>query len=388
MEDAADYLVHCDTKLGPTSPYYERAESGLRRPGPLPGDDPRRGVDYVGVARPDGPGGAYVDRDATTVRGAANFIRTAGRDRPFCVYLPLGKPHPPYLAEGPFYDAIDPERLPPRIPVPEADAALPPVLAEMRREYRADTLTEDVWRDLRRIYYAMCAKVDALFGEIVSALEGAGLYDDTTILFFSDHGDFAGDYSLPEKAHTTLQDALLRVPLVVKPPAGVPVRPGVRRELVELVDVPATVYDLFGINPGYAVQGVSLLGSLAGRDERPHDAVFAEVGARRGEAAFSNDDVNGLPPDHFYARQARASKPRHVEGSHAVCCRTEDWKYVRRCYTGQHELYDLRADPGETRNLSGRPKVADAERDLETRLLDFLLRTADVLPFERDSRKI
>ena len=69
-------------------------------------------------------------------------------------------------------------------------------------------------------------------------------------------------------------------------------------------------------------------------------------------------------------------------------CRTMQHKYIRRYYTGHHELFDMEADPGETRNLSGYPEYADVERRMETRLLDFFMRTADVLPREPDSRGV
>ena len=55
------------------------------------------------------------------------------------------------------------------------------------------------------------------------------------IFLFSDHGDFTGDYGLVEKTQNTLEDCLCRVPLIVKPPASVPVQPCVNDALVELV---------------------------------------------------------------------------------------------------------------------------------------------------------
>jgi arylsulfatase A-like enzyme len=234
----------------------------------------------------------------------------------------------------------------------------------------------------------MCAKVDHLFGQVVAALKEQGMYDDTLILFLSDHGDFASDYSLPEKTHSTLQDALVRTPFIIKPPAGVATQPGIRQHLTELVDMTATIYDLLGIEPGYACQGLSLRESLAGTDTEIHDAVFAEVGSRRGESAFKNLDVLNVPKDSFYGRQSQAALKFHDLGSLAVMCRTQRYKYIRRPYIACNELYDLETDPGETRNLSGDPTCAEIERQLETRLLDFFMQTADVLPHEQDSRQI
>ena len=71
-----------------------------------------------------------------------------------------------------------------------------------------------------------------------------------------------------------------------------------------------------------------------------------------------------------------------------MSCRTHTHKYVRRTYVEPNELYDLVADPGETRNLSGLSEYAEIEREMETRMLDFLMRTTDVLPHESDSRHV
>ena len=381
-----DYLRYCDVKFWPEGRYSEHME--YRQVPPLAADDPRRGVFYRGVLTRDGEGARHWDQDTAWVLGAVDMIRDRTDDQPFVCYLPLGKPHPAYYAEQDYYDQIDPGALPPRLPTPGEGANLPAVLDSLRREYGSDDITEEMWRDVKRIYYAMCTKVDALFGLVVEALVEQGLYDDTWILFFSDHGDFTGDYSLPEKTHSTMQDCLVRVPLVVKPPAGVPVEVGNRRHLTELLDITATLYDLLDIDPGYAHQGVSLRGSLAGEEGILHEAVFAEVGGRANEVGFINTDVEKMPLDSFYSRQGRAAIPHHQAGSLAVMCRTTRHKYIRRSYTGHHELFDLEADPGEGRNLSGHPDHAEVEREMEMRLLDFLMRTADVLPHEPDSRQV
>jgi len=386
VREREDYLRYCDVKFWPAGKYIESME--YRQPPPLAPDDPRHGAFYRGVLTRDGEGAPHWDQDTAWVLGAVDMIKNWSSDRPFLCYLPLGKPHPSYYAEEDYYSAIDPDRLPPRIPTPGEGANLPEVLDALRAEYRSDEITEEMWRDVKRIYYAMCAKVDALFGKVVDALVARGLYDDTWILFFSDHGDFTGDYSLPEKTHSTMQDCLVRVPLMIKPPAHVPVKQGNRRHLTELLDITATLYDLLDIDPGYAHQGVSLRASLAGKEAPIHDAVFAEVGGRKHEEGFVNTDVKKMPPDSFYARQGRAAIPYHEAGSHAVMCRTMRHKYIRRYYTGHHELFDLESDPGETRNLCGHPAYADVARRMETRLLDFFMRTTDVLPYEPDSRQI
>ena len=66
----------------------------------------------------------------------------------------------------------------------------------------------------------MCRKVDDQFRRLCEALKKAGIYEDSAIFFFSDHGDYTGDYNIPEKAQNTFEDCLTRVPLLVKPPKG------------------------------------------------------------------------------------------------------------------------------------------------------------------------
>ncbi len=382
VEKPEDYLQFCDVKYKPAARYR-----GYRAPAALASDDPRRGAFYGGVKTPD-PEAEYTDPDRASVEGAIELVKHHNDDQPLCIYLPLSWPHPKYVVEQEFYDLIDPDRLPPRLPVPKHASTSPPVLDALRKAYRADEIDEATWKDVRRIYYAMCAKIDHLFGQLVQALKDAGIYEDTLIVFMSDHGDFTGDYSLPEKTHATLQDVLLRVPLVFKLPKDVQVEPGLRHHLVELVDLPATIYDLLEIDPGYALQGRSLRRSFAGATEPVHDAVFAEVGSREAEQAFKNLDVLARSPDSFYAMQSQAVSPFADEGTYAVTCRTERYKYIRRGYNNHHELYDLQADPGELHNRIGDPALADVERQLEIRLLDFFMQTGDVLPHQQDSRKV
>ena len=380
-----DYARYCEEKIDPSGLYAE--EMHHAPVAPLAADDPRHGAFYKGVRPPCGPDDEpHWDRDTAWVCAAVDRIAAHSGDEPFCCYIPLSGPHPAYEANEDLYNAIDPDLLPPRIG--EDGQGHPEIMAAMRQAYESGAITEDTWCEVKRVYYAMCMGIDALFGRVVDALKARGLYDDTWVLFFSDHGDFTGDYGLPEKTHSTLQDSLLHVPLIIKPPTETPTVAGPRNALTELVDITATLYDCLGIDPGYTVQGVSLRESLAGDDGENRDATFATVGAREGEQAFANRQVESMPPGSFYVRQSGAATPHHEAGSHAVMCRTHRHKYVHRAYTGHHELYDLEKDPDELINLSGEASVADVERALRDRLLDHLVRTADTLPFEADSRSI
>jgi len=178
------------------------------------------------------------------------------------------------------------------------------------------------------------------------------------------------------------------VPLVIKPPAGVPCEQGVRQSLVELVDMCPTIYEMLGIAPEYPVQGQSLMVNIAGDDSPMRECVFAEVGSRGGEESFINKDVLSMPATNFYAVQSKASHGAHRYGTYAIMTRTGDFKYIRRGYVDHHELYDLKNDPGELHNLIDQPEYAQVQNELTTHLLNHFMHTADVLRHDVDSRKI
>jgi arylsulfatase A-like enzyme len=326
----------------------------------------------------------YYDHDWAHVLGAVDLIGDPPSDRPLCIYLPLVYPHPPYAVEEPWYSMVDRSEVPPRVPTPEDWSGKPTILEGIWEGQGLQGWSEERWTKLRATYYGMCSRLDHQFGLIVEALKEAGIYDDTAIFMFADHGDFTGDYGLVEKTQNTFEDCLTRVPFIIKPPAETGVRPRVSNSMVELTDFPATVYDLTGIEPGYDHFGRSLLPLLRGQTDEHRDAVFCEGGRRHGETQAmeleSNQDPHGL----YYPR-LRLQKEEGPEHSRAVMCRAKDFKYVRRMYE-QDELYDLGADPGETRNLVADADYADVLAKLKERLLSFYLETSDVVPHDTDKR--
>ena len=327
----------------------------------------------------------YYDGDWANVLGAVEFIRDAPKDRPFCIYLPLTYPHPPYAVEDPWYSMIDRAKLPPRAPTPPGWQGKPSLLRGIWERQRMQGWTEERWAELRATYYGMCARVDHQFGLVLQALRDAGLYDDTAVFFFPDHGDFTGDYGLVEKTQNTFEDCLTRVPFAIKPPKGVPVRPRVSEAMVELIDFPATVEAVAAITPAHTHFGRSLLPVIAGETDEHRDAVFCEGGRLRGERHCMELESNPKPDMLYWPRlswQIQDDGPEHTK---AVMCRTKDFKYVHRLYESD-ELYDLRKDPQELRNVVDDPNYREVLHQLKERLLRFWLETSDVVSYDIDRR--
>jgi len=340
---------------------------------------------YLGRLEHDPSSGHYDDWDWANVMGAVDLVKNWRGDRPFCIYLPLGSPHPPYAVEDPFYSMVDPLRVPPRVPTPPDWTGKPSLLRGVWSRQRLKDWTEERWRELRRTYYAMCARLDHQLGLLVEALRCGGWWDSTALFMFSDHGDFTGDYGLVEKTQNTFEDCLSRVPLIVKSPGGFPVRPRVCDALVELVDVPATVESISGIRPRHSHFGRSLLPLIAGETEELRDAVFCEGGRLRDEVycqEFNQPDAHTEKNLYWPRVSLQASIPEHTK---AVMCRTREWKYVRRLYEGD-ELYHLGEDPQERVNRASDPALAGVASGMKERLLTFFLETGDVVPHDFNRR--
>jgi len=328
----------------------------------------------------------YRDSDWLNVEGAVELIRSRPTDRPLCIYLPLTYPHPSYAVEEPWYGMIDRAKVPARIPAPPGWAGKPAMLRGIWERQRLAGWGEERWRELRATYYGMCARVDHQFGMLVAALKQAGIYGQTAIFFFSDHGDFTGDYGLVEKNQNSFEDVLTRVPFIVKPPEGVPVRPGKREALVELVDFPATVEALAEIRPEHTHFGRSLLPVIAGERAEGRDAVFCEGGRLHGEThCMELESTSSQNPAGPYWPRVNLQTSEGPEHGKAVMCRTRDFKYVRRLYEPD-ELYDLRRDPQELVNRIAEAELAAPLAALRERLLTFFLETGDAVPHQTDRR--
>lgn len=350
---------------------------------------------YVGLLQaPEGE--PYYDRDWANVAGAVTQIRQWGArqkdgttegDRPLCIYLPLTYPHPPYAVEEPWFSAIDRNSLPRRVPTPTDAGLKPSILSGIRERQRLESWSEQRWNELRATYLGMCARIDHQFGLVLAALRESGMYEDTAVFFFPDHGDFTGDYGLVEKTQNTFEDCLTRVPLIVKPPTGVTVRPRISDALVELVDVPATVEALTGIEPEHTHFGRSLLEVIAGDTDDLRDAVFCEGGRLRAERqAMELESVSGQQPTGLYWPRLSMQASPGPEHTKAAMCRTHDVKYVRRLYE-KDELYDLRTDSHEERNVIDDPQYADVRAAMADRLVTWYQETCDVVPATADRRQ-
>lgn len=280
---------------------------------------------------------------------ADRFIDTSD-DRPWLAWVSFPRPHQVWTPSEPFWSAYHETTV--TLP-PNADDPLdgkPPHQQASRQAkgYGGDWYFEPSNYEAGRLrvlrgYLALISQTDHAIGELLDHLDRRGLTEDTIVVYTADHGDFAGEHGMIEKAPGISYDAITRVPFIWSRPGVLP-QGQTRDELVESIDLFPTLSALVGLPGLTSWDGMDISGTLLGHGGRKRDAVF-------------------------------------TEGPWAKSIRTADWKlvtYPSGFFTDQSdvgELYDLAADPWELTNLYASPAHRTVVEDLRRRLTDWLVTT-------------
>jgi choline-sulfatase len=248
---------------------------------------------------------------ATDVNDAAAGWLASGwkRDAPFFLYLHTVEPHAPYNPVAPFRQRFAPE---------VHDETLTSRRVFHRLEDGSLAPTPELRQSLLDLYDAEIAANDAAFGELVDLLARRGLWEDTVVVFVSDHGEELFDHGGWEHGKT-LHAEMLDVPLIVRAPGA-----GARtvQRQVQQVDVAPTILDLLGLPVPPVVEGRSLAPWILG-------------------------DAAGDEPE------AEAYSWLDQHGFRAASVTTPAWRLIEdRAPNPGRALYDRRADPGERRDLA------------------------------------
>ena len=325
--------------------------------------------------------------DQRFTNDAMDFISQRAQDgKPFFLMLSWAAPHPDYTCPKHYYDMYDPEALPPLRNTDWLDGK-PDLYREIRRFRKTEEKDPDIYKKVNAVYLGMITMIDDLVGKVVECLKEKGLYDDTTIILCSDHGDFSGDCGLVEKWPSAMDDMLTRVPLIIRRPGC----PSGRRikELVESHDIMPTVCDFEGVAIEHDQFGVSLKPQVEGADGDPERAVYTEGGYDLREPHCFEPEcfkcVGGRynpnsfdPDDHYYPKMAQQNEAPDTV-CRVVSQRYKNWKLVVRT-NGQNELYDMEADPREYHNLYGKEGFKELTAQLTLKLASWQLATSDVMP--------
>jgi arylsulfatase A-like enzyme len=281
---------------------------------------------------------------------ALEFISGCKPDQPFCLSLSFNAVHardkeareyPPDDRDAQLYD--DKQMPVPPLATDEAWRRLPSDMQEcegrVRWKLRFDTpeKTQAILRD----YYRLITGVDREVGRIVEALENAKLADNTVIVFTSDNGYALGDRGMADKWFMYEED--IRVPLVVVDPRLSSSLRGRTVDAMTLnVDIPPTLLELAGVSVPSSMQGRSLMPMIE-----------------------DNRTPKDWRTDFFY--EHHFSGAVSIPSTEGV--RTEQFAYLRWIDANPvgEELYDLRSDPLEEKNLVNDPAYASTLDSLRKR---------------------
>ena len=274
--------------------------------------------------------------------------------QPFFAQVQLKHPHRPFVNE----------------PVTEArhrDAPLPPI-------YPDHPLAHRDWA----AYLQSIEALDAMVGEVLATLDREGVAKDTLVMFFGDNG----------RPHVRdkqwVYNGGLHVPLIVRWPGRI--TPGtVREELVSMVDLAPTCLRLAGLEVPAVMQGVAFL-----PEQNPRRPFVVGARDRAGDA---DDRIRSVRTARFnYIRNFRPELPYAQHSSykevqypmlpllrllHAEGKLTPAQAAFLAPRRPPEELYDLDADPWETRNLAALPEHAATLRDLRGKLDAWMRATGD-----------
>lgn len=275
-------------------------------------------------------------------------------------------PSKPFLLTAGFFETHRPYPRDRYEPAEATDVVVPDYLPD----------TPDVRQDLAEFYGAISV-ADAAVGRLLDTLTETGLDRDTWVVFITDHGP-----ALP-RAKSTLYDAGTGIALIVRPPRDADHPPAVYDDLFSGVDLLPTLLELLGVDVPDNVDGLSHATSLL--NQKAVEPVRTEVYTTK-TYHDSFDPIRAIRTKEYsyienYASRPLLDLPLDIADSAPgrVVAPSAGAERPKR------ELYDLLADPTESRNLLGADatdKAAAIANDFALMLDDWRQKTNDVIPSE------
>ncbi len=280
--------------------------------------------------------------DRSAKSDAVAFLRqSAGSAKPFALVVSFNNPHDIYhFARHRMEPADKRVALPPSWDS-ETLKDKPSVQKQFMLQDQGKVIwgkDRKVWEQYRDCYRTKTGLYDSNVGAVLDELKRQGLWDNTVIIVTSDHGDMDTNHKLIYKG-PFMYEHMVRIPLMIRVPARFG-SAGARR-ITDLdvvnVDIAPTIRDLCGLT-AVKCDGISLAPTLTGsKEQKTRDFVIGQ----------------------YYSKQKWVNPIRMI--------RTHAFKFNRNICHGE-ELYDLKDDPHELKNLANDRKFADVKAELSRKL--------------------
>lgn len=278
---------------------------------------------------------------------------------PFFAFVSFPDPHHPFNPPGKYWDMYSPADF--DLPLPYTDHKNPPPpLQWMEDNYRnegeqftkqtAMRVGEDELRQAMALTAGMISMIDDQIGRVIDSLKANGLFDNTVIIFNSDHGDYLGDFGLLLKGSLPFR-SITQVPMIWSDPSNREKR--TTDAMCSTIDIGPSILSRAGLASYRGTQGRSFLKAMDGEEHR--DELLIEFNEGQAKLGFTT--------------------PARVR-----TLRTRDWRFTIYADQTWGELYDLIKDPDETHNLWDDPDYQTVKGDFALRLSHHLTRQMDESP--------
>ena len=274
------------------------------------------------------------------------------KEQSFFLHVSLPKPHQCYTPSEPFWSMYDEDELslPPNaeydmsLKAPHLKAAAAVWKAEDWILFEPKTYEAARLRKLHG-YLGNVSHVDHAVGKLLDYLNEMKLAENTIVVYSSDHGDYACEHGIMEKAPGICSDAITRIPFIWRWPGKFKSK-YVINELVETVDFAPTVCNLAGIDLMETGDGKDISRLLTGENEQVHSIGVTEFA---------------------WSKSVRKGKYRFIYYPKEM--------FFKEYPNGFGELYDLEKDPWEMNNLFFQDDCKEIIEDMKNSLLDWIITT-------------
>jgi len=262
----------------------------------------------------------------------------AKEDQPFHIWVDWGIPHLPCQPSKPFSSMYDPAEIQPWDGFDDPFINKPYCQRQQAINWGLDGCRWEELSPMVARYFAMISQLDDSVGRILQAIKEEGIWDDTVIVFTSDHGDMCGSHRMMDK-HYVLFDDVTRIPLIVKAPGFS--HYDCDAFVSGCLDTEATIRSLLRLPENKQAHGKKL-------------PLSAQEDTDRRE--YITSSANGQQFGLYCSRMIRDGRFKYI------------WNM-----TDIDEFYDLSSDPGEKNNLIASeefaPRIARMRKALHAELL-------------------
>lgn len=264
--------------------------------------------------------------DGFILKDSLQAIRDRDRNKPFLLNAMFVAPHPPLQVPEPWYSRVKQPVVPEN--VGKWYEGQSPLQLYNLTGFIGQQYERKEWERIWEVYLGLVSLLDHCVGQIVAELKKEDMYDDTLLVFTSDHGEMLGSHRLWQKM--CMYEESVKTPLAMKFPKSF--QPAVREvdEIVSSVDVLPTLCEYVGIDAPAGLSGRSLMPLVKGEETK----VMEADGSARSEI-FIQYDGNG------------------ARGNFQRCILSGNFKLIVDIFKDELylELYDVVHDPQETNNL-------------------------------------